>query len=52
MAVYPINDPEIVEGIGRQLGADLGTVFTLTNVDGESCVYMYLITQSMAIDDS
>ena len=34
MAVYPVNESEIVEGIGKRLEIDLDTVFTLTNVDG------------------
>ena len=34
MAVYPVNDPQLVEAIGNRLGVDLGTCFTLTNVDG------------------
>jgi hypothetical protein len=34
VAVYPVNESEIVEGIGKRLEIDLDTVFTLTNVDG------------------
>ena len=36
VAVYPVNDSEVVEAIGTRLGVDLGTCFTLTNVDGRS----------------
>lgn len=36
VAVYPVNDRETVEKIGKRLNVDLNTVFTLTNVDGES----------------
>ncbi|CAH1778037.1 unnamed protein product [Owenia fusiformis] len=36
VAVFPINDPEIVENIGKQLGVDLDQVMTLTNVDEEA----------------
>nr|KAG5690130.1 hypothetical protein BaRGS_003453 [Batillaria attramentaria] len=36
VGVYPINDPETVEKIGKRLGVDLETVFTLTNVDEEA----------------
>ncbi|XP_060572086.1 NADPH--cytochrome P450 reductase-like [Ruditapes philippinarum] len=36
VAVYPINDTEIVEAIGKRLNIDLDTVFTLTNVDEEA----------------
>lgn len=35
VAVYPVNDCELVEAIGKRLNADLGQVFTLTNVDSE-----------------
>jgi len=34
VAVFPINDAATVEKIGDRLGVDLGTVFTLTNMDG------------------
>ena len=34
VAVYPVNDPQLVEAIGTRLDVDLGTCFTLTNVDG------------------
>ncbi|XP_076435133.1 NADPH--cytochrome P450 reductase-like [Babylonia areolata] len=36
VGVYPINDPDLVERIGKRLGVDLDTVFTLTNVDEEA----------------
>ena len=36
VAVFPTNDADIVEKLGARLSADLGTVFTLTNLDG-SC---------------
>lgn len=35
VAVYPINDPELVEGIGRRLGVDLDVIFSLDNIDGK-----------------
>ena len=35
VAVYPVNDRESVERIGKRLNVDLDTVFTLTNVDGK-----------------
>lgn len=35
MAIYPVNDSEIVEKLGRRLDADLDTLFMLTNIDGE-----------------
>ncbi|XP_029659930.1 NADPH--cytochrome P450 reductase isoform X1 [Formica exsecta] len=36
LAVYPVNNAELVNKIGEQCGADLDTVFTLTNTDEES----------------
>ncbi|XP_064619119.1 NADPH--cytochrome P450 reductase-like [Lineus longissimus] len=36
VAVFPINDQELVENIGKRLGVDLDEVFTLTNVDEEA----------------
>ncbi|XP_064612724.1 NADPH--cytochrome P450 reductase-like isoform X2 [Liolophura sinensis] len=36
VAVYPINDPEIVEKLGKRMNIDLDTVFTLTNLDEEA----------------
>lgn len=45
MAIFPTNDSRMVERIGELLGADLDTVFSLTNVDGEKIcqvlVYIY-----------
>jgi hypothetical protein len=34
LAVYPINDEELVKKIGELLNVDLDTVITLTNTDG------------------
>ncbi|XP_050457452.1 NADPH--cytochrome P450 reductase isoform X3 [Cataglyphis hispanica] len=36
LAVYPVNNAELVNKIGEQCGASLDTVFTLTNTDEES----------------
>ncbi|XP_006822355.1 NADPH--cytochrome P450 reductase-like [Saccoglossus kowalevskii] len=36
VAVYPINDSELVNGIGDILSIDLDTVFSLLNVDEEA----------------
>ncbi|CAH1153917.1 unnamed protein product [Phaedon cochleariae] len=36
LAVYPINDAELVEKIGKLCGKDLETIFTLINTDEES----------------
>ncbi|XP_011883332.1 PREDICTED: NADPH--cytochrome P450 reductase isoform X3 [Vollenhovia emeryi] len=36
LAVYPVNDAELVNKIGEQCGMNLDTVFTLTNTDEES----------------
>jgi NADPH-ferrihemoprotein reductase len=35
LAVYPVNDPDIVEKLGNILEVDLGVTFSLTNVDGK-----------------
>ena len=37
MAVYPTNDPALVNTIGKLLAVDLDRAFTLTNVDGQLC---------------
>ncbi|XP_017770493.1 PREDICTED: NADPH--cytochrome P450 reductase [Nicrophorus vespilloides] len=36
LAVYPVNDTELVEKIGKFTGTNLDTVFTLINTDEES----------------
>lgn len=35
LAIYPVNNAELVNKIGEQCGANLDTVITLTNTDGE-----------------
>lgn len=35
VAIYPTNDSELVEAIGKRLDVDLDTVFSLDNVDGK-----------------
>lgn len=45
VAVYPVNESEIVEGIGKRLEIDLDKVFTLTNVDG-MLLFICIITFS------
>jgi len=40
LAVYPVNDEELVKKIGEQCGTDLDTIFTLTNTDGEFFIYL------------
>lgn len=35
LAVYPVNNAELVNKIGEKCGANLDTVFTLTNTDGK-----------------
>lgn len=35
VAVYPANDTSLVNELGAILGADLDTVFSLNNLDGE-----------------
>lgn len=41
MAVYPTNDPELVEKLGSLLDVDLDTVISLNNTDGENITSMY-----------
>ena len=41
VAVYPTNDPELVESLGKRLNIDLETVFSLDNVDGMFCLSYY-----------
>ncbi|XP_024882991.1 NADPH--cytochrome P450 reductase-like [Temnothorax curvispinosus] len=36
LAVYPVNNAELVNKIGEQCGVNLDTIFTLTNTDEES----------------
>nr|UCK81639.1 NADPH--cytochrome P450 reductase [Arenicola marina] len=36
VAVFPTNDPDLVERMGKRLGADLGQVISLTNVDPDA----------------
>ncbi|CAL1535316.1 unnamed protein product [Lymnaea stagnalis] len=36
VAIYPINDTDIVEKLGQRLGIDLDTVFSLTNIDEDA----------------
>lgn len=40
MAVYPTNDPELVEKLGSLLDVDLDTVISLNNTDGEKPSYL------------
>lgn len=40
LAVYPVNNAELVNKIGEQCGVNLDTVFTLTNTDG---IYLLFI---------
>ncbi|XP_011170563.2 NADPH--cytochrome P450 reductase-like [Solenopsis invicta] len=35
LAVYPVNNPELVNKIGKQIGVNLNNVFSLTNTDEE-----------------
>lgn len=36
MAVYPTNDPELVEKLASMLNVDLDAVISLQNRDGEN----------------
>ena len=42
LAVYPVNDPNIVEKLGELLNVDLGATFSLTNVDGKYLHFVML----------
>lgn len=46
LAVYPVNNEALVMKIGEQCGANLDTVFTLTNTDGESFLLFSLSLSS------
>lgn len=46
MAVYPVNDSELVDLIGKRLEVDLDQMFTLTNLDG-GCRYLNDITLTL-----
>lgn len=39
VAIYPTNNPELVEKIGKLLDVDLDTVFSLNNLDGRFLLY-------------
>lgn len=40
LAVYPVNNAELVNKIGEQCGVYLDTVFTLTNTDGTCSLFL------------
>lgn len=42
LAVYPVNNAELVNKIGEQCGASLDTVFTLTNTDGKLFTFFFM----------
>lgn len=46
VAVYPVNDSELVDLIGKRLEVDLDQMFTLTNLDG-GCRYLNVITLTL-----
>ncbi|XP_046741099.1 NADPH--cytochrome P450 reductase isoform X1 [Diprion similis] len=58
LAVYPVNDANLVEKIGEKCGVDLDTIITLTNTDEESskkhpfpcpCTYRTALTHYLDI---
>ncbi|XP_066601720.1 NADPH--cytochrome P450 reductase [Prorops nasuta] len=58
LAVYPVNNSELVDKIGERCGANLDTIFTLTNTDEEStkkhpfpcpCTYRTALTHYLDI---
>ena len=42
MAVYPTNDPELVEKLASMLNVDLDAVISLQNRDGEHYIHLIL----------
>ena len=34
LAIFPVNDPKLVERVGELLNVDLDTVFSLSSIDG------------------
>ena len=38
VAVYPVNDPELVDYLEKRLEADLGQIFSLNNIDGKKFI--------------
>lgn len=58
LAVYPVNNPELVEKFGKLTGKDLNTVFSLINTDEDSskkhpfpspCTYRTALTHYLDI---
>lgn len=43
LAVYPVNNADLVKKIGEQCGVDLDTIITLTNTDGELIYFTLLL---------
>lgn len=41
LAVYPVNNAELVNKIGEYCGANLDTIFTLTNTDGIYSLFIF-----------
>lgn len=37
--MYPVNDPELVDALGKRLECDLDQVISLVNIDGEKVNY-------------
>lgn len=44
LAVYPVNNTELVNKIGEKCGINLDTVFTLTNTDGKLKINSILLS--------
>lgn len=51
LAIFPSNDPQLVEQIRELLDVDLNTVFSLTNIDGmlHCCVSVCLYIPSISL---
>ena len=41
LAIFPVNDPKLVERVGELLNVDLDTVFSLSSIDGVAQVSIF-----------
>ena len=47
LAIFPTNDPLLVERVGELLDIDLGTVVTLTSTDGRLEPFLMIISKCL-----
>lgn len=52
LAIFPINDPQLVEQIGDLLDVDLNTVITLTSIDGRPTLFSIAIRMYISRADT